>query len=93
MESLVKRRREGSCVGVPVRLRLIDAAIHVEELSVPGEVTVLSDPGMVVAKIAPPHVEKEVEEEVVEGEEAAEEAAEEEGAEEPAAEGDEKGKG
>ncbi len=74
-------------------LEEIDASIHVGELSVPDQVTVLSDPEVVVAKIAPPHVEKEVEEEVVEGEEAAEEAAEEEGAEEPAAEGDEKGKG
>ncbi len=73
-------------------LEEIDASIHVGELSVPDEVTVLSDPEVVVAKIAPPHVEKEVEEEVVEGEEVAEEAAE-EGAEEPAAEGDEEGKG
>jgi large subunit ribosomal protein L25 len=73
-------------------LEEIDASIHVADLSVPAEVTVLSDPGMVVAKIAPPHVEKEVEEEVgeevLEGEEAAEgEAAPEEGAEGPAAEG------
>jgi large subunit ribosomal protein L25 len=71
-------------------LEEIDAAIHVEELSVPGEVTVLSDPDVVVAKIAPPHVEKEVEEEVEEEEEAAEgeEGAEEEGAPEEAAEED-----
>ncbi len=73
-------------------LEEIDASIHVADLSVPAQVTVLSDPGMVVAKIAPPHVEKEVEEEVgeevLEGEEAAEgEAAPEEGAEGPAAEG------
>jgi large subunit ribosomal protein L25 len=73
-------------------LEEIDASIHVGELSVPDQVTVLSDPEVVVAKIAPPHVEKEVEEEVgeevLEGEEAAEgEAAPEEGAEGPAAEG------
>ena len=63
----------------------IDAAIHVRELNVPGEVTVLSDPDQVVAKVAPPQVEKEVVEEVVEGEvpaegaPAPEEAAESEG--------------
>jgi len=79
-------------------LEEIDAAIHVGDLSVPGEVTVLTDPEVVVAKIAPPHVEKEVEEEVVEeevAEEAAEEEAapEEEAAEEPAAEGGEGGEG
>jgi large subunit ribosomal protein L25 len=79
-------------------LEEIDAAIHVAELSVPGEVTVLSDPDVVVAKIAPPHVEKEVEEEVAEEEEAAEEGAEEEGApeeatEEAEAEGGKEGKG
>ncbi len=73
-------------------LDVIDAAIHVRELSVPDEVTVLSDPEQVVAKVAPPQVEKEPEEEEVEevegevpeGEEGAPEA--EKGAE-PAAEG------
>jgi len=75
-------------------LEEIDAAIHVGELSVPDQVTVLSDPELVVAKIAPPHVEKEVEEEVVEEEEAAEVPAEEEAAaEEPAAEGGKESKG
>ncbi len=72
-------------------LDVIDAAIHVRELSVPDEITVLSDPEQVVAKVAPPQVEKEPEEEEVEevegevpeGEEGAPEA--EEGAE-PAAE-------
>jgi large subunit ribosomal protein L25 len=67
-------------------LEEIDAAIHVEELSVPDEVTVFTDPEMVVAKIAPPHVEKEVEEELEEEEEAAEEGAEEEAAEKEGAE-------
>ena len=74
-------------------LEEIDATIYVRELSVPGEVTVLTDPEQVVAKIAPPQVEKEVEEEVeeeVEGEvpEGEEAAAEGEEAAEPAAEGD-----
>ena len=74
-------------------LEEIDATIYVRELSVPGEVTVLTDPEQVVAKIAPPQVEKEVEEEVeeeVEGEvpEGEEAAAEGEEAEEAAAEGD-----
>ena len=77
-------------------LEEIDAAIHVAELSVTGQVTVLTDPEMVVAKIAPPHVEKEVEEEVEEEEEVVEEEGpeeeREEGAEEPAAEGGEEGK-
>ena len=53
-------------------LEEIDAAIHVAELSVPEGIAVLTDPEQVVAKIAPPHVEKveeEVEEEVAEGEE------------------------
>ena len=76
-------------------LEEIDAAIHVGELSVSGEVTVLSDPEMVVAKIAPPHVEKEVEAEVEEAAEVAAEeaAAPEEAAEKPAAEGGEEGEG
>jgi large subunit ribosomal protein L25 len=72
-------------------LEEIDATIYVRELSVPGEVTVLTDPEQVVAKIAPPQVEKEVEEvegEVPEGEEAAAEGEEAEEAAEPAAEGD-----
>ncbi len=47
-------------------LDVIDAAIHVRELSVPDEITVLSDPDQVVAKVAPPQVEKEPEEEVAE---------------------------
>jgi len=67
-------------------LEEIDAAIHVGELDVPDEVTVLTDPEVVVAKIAPPHVEKEVEEEEVV-------AAEEEAEEEAAAEGGKEGEG
>jgi large subunit ribosomal protein L25 len=69
-------------------LEEIDAAIHVGGLNVPDEVTVLTDPEVVVAKIAPPHVEKEVEEEVVEAVEAAEAPAE-----KAAAEGGEEGEG
>jgi large subunit ribosomal protein L25 len=73
-------------------LEEIDATIYVGEVSVPGDVSVLSDPEQVVAKIAPPHVEKEIEEEgeeeEVEGEEAAEGEEAEEG-EEPEAEGGE----
>lgn len=71
----------------------IDAAIHVGELDVPGEVAVLTDPEVVVAKVAPPHVER-VEEEVVEevpAEEAAPAPAE--AAAGPAAEGGEEGEG
>jgi len=69
-------------------LEEIDAAINVGELNVPGEVSLLTDPEQVVAKVAPPHVEKEVEEEVVEEEEVPAEEAE-----EPAAEGGEEGEG
>ncbi len=77
-------------------LEEIDATIYVSELSVPGEVAVLTDPEQVVAKVAPPQVEKEVEEEeevLEEGDEVPEEGAPEgeEGAE-PAAKGGEEGK-
>jgi large subunit ribosomal protein L25 len=76
-------------------LEEIDATIYVSELSVPGEVTVLTDPEQVVAKVAPPQVEKEVEEEEEvpeEGEEVPEEGAPEaeEGAK-PAAQGGQEG--
>jgi large subunit ribosomal protein L25 len=70
----------------------IDQAIHVGELRVPEGIAVLTDGEQVVAKIAPPQVEKVEEEEAaeaVEGEEAAEAAAEGEAA--PAAEGGEEG--
>ncbi len=79
-------------------LEEIDATIYVRELSVPDEITVLSDPAQVVAKVAPPQVEKEPEEEVeeeVEGEvpEGEEGAPEVEEGAEPAAEGGKGGKG
>ncbi len=63
-------------------LEEIDATIYVRDLSIPGDISVLSDPEQVVAKIAPPQVEKEIEEEGEEEEVEGEEAAEgEEGAE------------
>jgi large subunit ribosomal protein L25 len=74
----------------------IDATIHVIDLNVPGEVEVLTDAEQVVAKVAPPHVEKEPEEvaEAVEGEEAeAVEGEEAEAGEEAAAEGGGEGEG
>lgn len=76
-------------------LEEIDSAIHVSDLMLPEGVEMVTDPELLVAKVAPPVVEKieeEVEEELEEGEEAAEEA--EEGAEEEGAEaGEEEGGG
>ena len=69
------------------RLEEIDATIYVGDLTVPGGIEVLSDREQVVAKIAPPHVEKEPEVEAVEGEEVEGEVPE--GEEAP--EGEEKG--
>ncbi len=63
----------------------INQALHVSDIELPEDVTLLTDPEQVVAKVAPPAVEpvEEVtEEEVVEGE------AAEEGAEEAAPEGE-----
>ena len=73
-------------------LEEIDATVSVAELNVPGQVTVLTDIEQVVAKVAPPHVEK-VEEEVVK--EAVEGEAAEEGEEagKPRAEAAESGQG
>src|SRR3990170_1202643 len=73
-------------------LEEIDATVSVAELNVPGQVTVLTDIEQVVAKVAPPHVEK-VEEEVVK--EAVEGEAAEKGEEagKPGAEADEAGQG
>ncbi len=73
-------------------LEEIDAAIHVGELSVPVQVTVLTDSEQVVAKVAPPHVER-VEEEVLEAVPAEEGAAAPEEAAAPAAEGGEEREG
>jgi large subunit ribosomal protein L25 len=66
----------------------INQALHVSDLDLPEEVTLLTDPEQVVAKVAPPAVEPEPEveeeEEGVEGEAAEEGAAEEGEAEAPA---------
>jgi len=68
-------------------LEEIDQAVHVSDLVMPEDVTLLTDPEQVVAKVSPPAVEiveEKEEEEVAEGEEGAEAAAE--GAEEEKAE-------
>ena len=67
----------------------LESAIHVSDLSVPGNVTILSDPEEVVARVLPPRVEEEPEVVAVEGEEGEEgaEGAEGEG-EGEAAEGE-----
>jgi large subunit ribosomal protein L25 len=74
-------------------LEEIDDAIHVKDLDVSPDVTLLVDPELVVAKVAAPRlveeVEEEVEEELEEGVEAPEEA---EGEEKAEAEAGEKGK-
>jgi large subunit ribosomal protein L25 len=75
-------------------LEEIDAALHVSDLPLPEGVEMVTDGEQLVAKVAPPVVEKieeeeeeeELEEGAEEGEEAAEEGAEGEGGE--AAEGD-----
>jgi large subunit ribosomal protein L25 len=61
-------------------LQTFDDAIHVSDLAIPADATLLTDPNDVVAKVLPPRVEEEpVVAEVPEGEEVAEGA--EEGAE------------
>ena len=64
-----------------------DAAIHVRDLSIPGDVTLLTDPDEVIAKVQAPRIEVEEEPVVEEGEEGAEGEAAEGGAE-GAAEGE-----
>jgi large subunit ribosomal protein L25 len=62
----------------------LEAAIHVSDLTVAENVTVLSDPEEIVARVMPPRVEEEpvvAEEELAEGEGAEGEGAEGEGAE------------
>ncbi|MFL5778856.1 MAG: 50S ribosomal protein L25 [Chloroflexota bacterium] len=49
-----------------------DAAIHVRDLTIPEDATLLNDPNETVAKVQPPRVEEEVVAEVPEGEEAEE---------------------
>jgi large subunit ribosomal protein L25 len=66
-------------------LEEIDDAVHLKDLEVSPDVTVLAEPELVVAKVAAPRlieeVEEEVEEELEEGAEVPEEGAEEEEAE------------
>jgi len=62
-------------------LEEIGDAIHVKDLEVSPDVTVLAEPELVVAKVAAPRLIEEVEEEVEEGAEVPEEGAEEEKAE------------
>ena len=65
-----------------------DVALHVRDLAVPSDVTLLTDPDEIIAKVQAPRVEVEEEPVVAEGEEGVEgEAAEGEAAEGGAAEG------
>ena len=67
------------------RLVDYDAVLHVRDLEIPADVTLVTDPEEVLAKVMPPRVELEpTEVEAAEGEAAEGEAAE-EGAEEGAA--------
>jgi large subunit ribosomal protein L25 len=63
-------------------LATFDDAIHVRDLAIPADVTLLTDLDEIVAKVAPPRVEEVEPVAVAEGEEVAE------GAEEGAAEGE-----
>ncbi len=66
-----------------------DVSLHVRDLAVPSDVTLLTDADEIIAKVQPPRVEVEEEPVVAEGEEGAEgeEAAEGEAAEGGASEG------
>jgi large subunit ribosomal protein L25 len=66
-------------------LATFDDLIHVSDLAIPADATLLTDPSEVVAKVLPPRVEEEPEPVAAEGVEG-EEAAEGEGAETPAGE-------
>jgi large subunit ribosomal protein L25 len=57
-----------------------DVSIHVRDLTIPSDVTLLTDPDEVVAKVQAPRIEVEEEPVVAEGEEAAEGEAGEAGA-------------
>jgi len=54
-----------------------DAVIKVSDLTIPGDVTLLTDPDEIIAKVQAPRIEVEPEPVVAEGEEEAEEGAEE----------------
>jgi large subunit ribosomal protein L25 len=72
-------------------LETFDDAIHVSDLAIPADATLLTDPSEVVAKVLPPRVEEEpVVAEAAEGQEGAEGEEGAEGAEggTPAAEGE-----
>ena len=70
-------------------LLTFDDAIHVSDLVIPADATLLTDPTEVVAKVLPPRVEEEpVVAEVAEGEEGAEGAEEGAEGETPAGEGE-----
>ena len=58
-----------------------DAVIKVSDLTIPGDVTLLTDPDEIIAKVQAPRIEVEPEPVVAEGEEEAEEGAEEGAAE------------
>jgi large subunit ribosomal protein L25 len=58
-----------------------EGTIHVRDLDIPSDVTLLNDPDDLVARVLPPRIEVEPEPEVVEGEEGAEAAEGEEAAE------------
>ena len=69
-----------------------DASIHVRDLDIPSDVTLLTDPDETIAKVQAPRIEVEEEPEVEEGEEGAEgEAAEGEAEGAPAEGGPEPG--
>jgi large subunit ribosomal protein L25 len=62
-------------------LATFDDAIHVSDLEIPSDATLLTDGDEVVAKVLPPRVEEEPEPVVAEGEEGVEGEEGEEGAE------------
>jgi large subunit ribosomal protein L25 len=68
-------------------LRTFDDVVHVSDLEIPGDATLLTDPTEIVAKVLPPRVE----EEPVAAEAPVGEAAETEEGAEPAAEGGSEG--
>jgi large subunit ribosomal protein L25 len=64
----------------------LESSVHVRDLVVPSNVTVLTDSEVVIVKVAAPRVALEEEEEAAAAEEAEEEAAAEAGEEQPSAE-------
>jgi large subunit ribosomal protein L25 len=70
-----------------------DSVIHVSDLVIPADATLLTDGDEIVAKVLPPRVEIEEAPVVAEAEEAAEGEAEGEGAAEPGAQAEESSEG